>query len=140
VPTDVLIYTGSWRAAIDPAQYLRVGISRTVPRGIRGYRRLSAIEPGPWWRSIDDPVAWEAKYHSDVLAKLDPSEIVDRLLAMSDVRHVVLCCWEASPPDQQWCHRAFVSRWLRHEVGLDVYELGHERCGCGDHHPKLPGD
>jgi hypothetical protein len=140
MPTDIRIYTGSWRATIDPIRFVRVGISRSVPRGLRGYRRLSALEPGSWWRSIEDPIAWEARYQTDVLDKLDPHKTVDQLRAMSDGRDVVLCCWEASPPDRAWCHRAFVSRWLHREVGLEVHELGHEHCGCGTHHPKLPRD
>ena len=40
-------------------------------------------------------------------------------------------------PGPKWCHRGLVSAWLHDELGLEVFELGQEQCGCGWSHPKL---
>jgi hypothetical protein len=58
---------------------------------------------------------------------------------MSDgIKPIVLLCWEAADDLSAWCHRGHVSRWLCQTIGTEVFELGHEACGCGRAHPKLP--
>lgn len=136
--TNIKIVTTSWRAPVDADLFLRVGISRSPPRHLRGYRTCPAMFPGPWWRSISDPSAWAARYLED-LDRLDPGKVLDDLAAMvPDGRGVALCCWEAPPPSVEWCHRGLVSFWLHSRLDLAVSELGHEHHGCGRCHPMLP--
>ena len=136
----VPILTSSWRTLIDDQHFVRVGISRSVPRGPKGFRRFTALQPGPWFRSITDPRDWSARYEAEVLSKLDPTKLVADLHAMSDGRRaIVLLCWEASETGAaDWCHRAMVSAWMHDRLRLEVFELGFEQCGCGRAHPKLP--
>lgn len=134
------ILTSSWRAAVDDSQFVRVGISRSVPRGAKGFRRYAALAPGAWFRSISDPREWSLRYDVEVLARLNPVTVAADLAAMSDgVKPVVLLCWEPSGAGlDDWCHRGLISVWLNERLGLEVFELGYEACGCGRSHPKLP--
>ena len=46
------IKTASWFQPLPPG-HVKIGISRSVPRNERpGYRRLRALEPGPWFNSV----------------------------------------------------------------------------------------
>jgi hypothetical protein len=84
------ISTASWRAELpdwaDP-----VGVSRGTPRGLRGYHRLRALEPGAWLRTVS-PARFLDLY-SGILDSLDPAEIFDQLAAFGD--RPVLLCWES---------------------------------------------
>lgn len=135
----VQILTSSWRTPIDDSRFVRVGISRSTPRGPKGFRRYAALSPGPWFQSIEDPREWATRYETEILASLDPEKVVSDLKAMSDgVKPIVLLCWEAADTGAaDWCHRAQVSVWLHVSLGLEVLELGYEYCGCGRAHPKL---
>ena len=53
-----------------PGDHLRVGISRSTPRHISGFRRLRALEPGPWFNSAS-PVEFHKLYMAQLNA-LDP--------------------------------------------------------------------
>ena len=133
-----LIFTGSWRASIDPDRFALIGISRSAPRGRVGYRKYAALQPGNWFRSIPDAAAWTTRYNDEVLGRLDPEKVVADLAAMAGDQPAVLLCWELPPPNREWCHRALVSQWLHKAMGLEVPELGFEGCGHGSEHPKLP--
>lgn len=133
-----LIYTGSWRAVIDPGKFASISISRSAPRGRGGFRRYAALLPGTWFRDPMPAETWAARYNEEILGRLDPAKVVGDLADLASGKPAVLLCWEAPPPDQAWCHRALVSRWLQEQLGLDVPELGHEHLGCGCRHPKLP--
>ena len=48
------LFTSSWFAAL-PLTFVRVGVSRSVPRNIgAGYRRIRLLEPGPWLDAVPD--------------------------------------------------------------------------------------
>ncbi len=81
---------------------------------------------------------WARRYEAEVLAALDPIQVLNDLSKLCDGRAAVLLCWEPEPPDPTWCHRALVSRWLHEQVGFELPELGHENLGYGCRHPKLP--
>jgi hypothetical protein len=119
------IRTASWRAELrDPAD--PIGISRGTPRRVSGYRRLRVLEPGNWFRSVS-PARFLDLY-SEILERLDPAEIYDRLVAFGD--HPVLLCWETASDchtGTAWCHRHLVARWLEDRLGIDVPEVGHPK-------------
>ena len=46
------------------------------------------------------------------------------LTLMADDGILALLCWEASPPNEAWCHRALVAAWLHDELGREVCEFG----------------
>jgi hypothetical protein len=138
VGEGVALFTGSWRTPIDDGMFVRVGISRST-RGVpKGFRRLTDLEPGPWFASIPDPVEWAKRYDAEMLSRLDPARVVGELRAMSDgVRPIVLLCWERSDGSNGWCHRSLVSVWFRERLGIVVPELGDSACRCGRAHPLL---
>lgn len=84
------VLTASW-SAILPTGAVRVGISRGTPRRGGGYRRVRALEPGPWFRTVT-PARYLDLYR-EILDRLDPAEIHDQLLSYGDCP--VLLCWES---------------------------------------------
>lgn len=132
-----MIKTACWFAPC-PEDHIRVGISRGLPRALpKGYRVFRQLAPGEWFNRIRDPERWAERYKVEVLARLDPEDVVQRLAKLGEGKVVVLCCFEQPPPDTHWCHRALVSVWLHEKLGLEVPELGYERLGGGRLHPKL---
>ena len=132
------IFTSCWSTKIDESQFRRIGISRSTPRGQKGFRRYAKLNPGPWFRSIPDEREWAKRYREEILAPLDAQQTIDELLAMAEGRAPVLLCWEPPEPGDDHCHRGLVAAWLWEEARVTVCELGFENEGCGASHPKLP--
>jgi hypothetical protein len=115
------ILTASWRA-VPPEFAIPVGISRSTPRRMRGYRRVRALEPGPWFRSVG-PVQYLELYQK-ILDRLDPTEICKRLLSYGACP--VMMCWESASDchaGNTWCHRHLVAQWLEDRLGIEVREI-----------------
>jgi hypothetical protein len=130
----IMIKTSSWFTKL-PEDHARIGISRGVPRRQANYRRYLPLNPGPWFKSV--PVQEYVERYFDILDQLDATTVLAELQALAGDSIPTLLCWEAPPPNDQWCHRALVSAWLYDELGLEVTELGHEDKGFGWRHPKL---
>jgi hypothetical protein len=79
------ILTASWFTKL-PTDAVPVGISRGTPRRRGGYRRLRALEPGTWFRTV--PPARYIELYRDILDRLDPAEIYNQLLsyAAADIK------------------------------------------------------
>jgi|SRR5262245_11719567 len=123
IPQMTRIMTGSWFARL-PASGTLVGISRGVPRGRAGYRRMRELEPGPWFKSVS-PARYLTLYR-EILDRLDPQAIRDRLLAFGGTP--VLLCFESVSDIQagkRYCHRHLVAQWLEDHLGLEVQEVGY---------------
>jgi hypothetical protein len=118
------IRTASWRTKLcDPAN--PIGISRGTPRR-EGYRRFRVLEPGNWFRSVS-PARFLDLYF-EMLKRLDPAEIYDRLIALGD--HPVLLPWETASDCESataWCHRHLIAQWLEDRLGVEVPEVGHPK-------------
>jgi len=81
------------------------------------------------------------RYQTEILSVLRAVDVVDELLALVGSRRIpALLCWEPPEPRTPWYHRGLVSAWLHDELGLEVFELGQEKWGCGWQHPKLYRD
>lgn len=132
------IVTASWFTEL-PETHAPIGISRGVPRGRSGYRRYTALQPGPWFSSASTE-EFTKLYNEEILGVLDPERVFNDLLEMANGGNPALLCWEPSEPGPTWCHRSLVSVWLWERVGLEVPELGLEPEGLGWRHPKLHPD
>jgi hypothetical protein len=130
------IFTSSWFTKLPPS-FLRIGISRATPRGMQaGFRIMRELAPGPWFNSVS-PHEYDVRF-SDQLARLDARAILAKIEGMAgDLPDAALLCYEDPRKPDDWCHRGQVSRWFKDQLGLAVYEYGHEREGCGHAHPKL---
>ncbi|MHA4875647.1 hypothetical protein, partial [Enterococcus faecium] len=53
-----------------------------------------------------------AAYWLDVLAPLDPRQVVADLERIGGGRDVALACWEPPQPGPSWCHRSLISVFL----------------------------
>jgi len=129
-----IVTTSSWISPL-PADHVRIGISRSTPRGLSGYRRYAKLYPGPWFKSCASPTEYRDRYFAEILGKLDPQQTVAALTEIAAGGIPTLVCWEGPPPAEAWCHRALVSAWLHDELGIEVRELSHP--GHGWSHPKL---
>jgi hypothetical protein len=117
------VATSSWRTEL-PSQASPIGISRGTPRRSAGYRRLRALEPGNWFRSVT--LARYIELYNDILRQLDPAEIYDRLISFGD--RPVMLCWETASDchsGKTFCHRHLVAQWLEDRLGIEVLEVGH---------------
>jgi hypothetical protein len=132
--TTSTIITSSWFTALPP-EYCRVGISRGVPRGQRGFHMYRKLQPGPGTLKLPDRVFTE-RYVLEILQPLDPRQVVDELAEIADDKIPALLCFEHTH-SPAWCHRGIVSAWMQAELGLHVPEFGRESDGCGIDHPKL---
>jgi hypothetical protein len=122
-PLASSILTASWFDKL-PTDGTPVGISRGVPRGRAGFRRLRELEPGEWFKSVP-PGQYLALYRQ-ILVCLDPVDTRARLLAFGD--EPVLLCFEHADDvhsGAKWCHRHIVAQWLEDTLGIVVPELGH---------------
>jgi hypothetical protein len=117
------IGTASWRTVL-PHSASPVSVSRGVPRRIAGYHRVRALEPGNWFRSVS-PARYLELYR-EILDRLDPREVYDRLRSFGD--YPVLLCWESSADchaGKAWCHRHLAAQWLEDRLDIQVQEIGH---------------
>jgi hypothetical protein len=130
-----MIKTSSWFTKL-PSGHVRIGISRGVPSRQTDFQRYPALTPGSWFKSCASPQEFAQRYF-DILSKLQPETVVDELMELAEGGIPTLLCWEAAPPNQDWCHRGLVSAWLSDTLGLEVREFGWEGMGHGWRHPKL---
>jgi hypothetical protein len=117
------IFTASWKTELSDA-FVRVGVSRGVPRRFAGFRRMRDLEPGPWFRSVGP--ARFLELYADILARLDPREVRDLLFRLGE--RPVLLCWESAVDchlGRSWCHRHIIAQWLEDRLGIVVPEVGH---------------
>ena len=64
-------------------------------------------------------------YSAEILAPLDPHQVLDRIQRLAEGRIPVLCCFErVGGPG--WCHRALAAAWLADSLGITVPEPGYE--------------
>ncbi|MER9375968.1 hypothetical protein [Mesorhizobium sp. M0491] len=129
------IFTSSWFHSL-PSTIQKIGVSRGTPRGYAaGYRKMPELAPGPWFKTANERDYKQLYFES--LAKLDPGRIVAKMHDLSAGKDCALLCYEA-PTDNQYCHRAYISVWLKEKLGVEVFEYSLESQGCAWRHPKLP--
>jgi hypothetical protein len=120
------LFTGWWFGKY-PDDHVKVGISRGTPRGMTpGYKRYPKLNPGSWFNSVS-PAEYLSLYNTEVLAPLDPQQVVNDIMKLAGDRIPVLVCYE-SPKDIQagtkWCHRHIAAVWLEDSLGIEVREVG----------------
>ncbi len=131
----MLIYTSSWKSKLPP-NLCRISVSRGTPKGDSNYKIYRALAPGPWFMSVDQDEY--RRLYFEILGKLDPHKVVGDLARIADGKTPALLCFEGPRPGKNWCHRGLISAWLYDRLGLEVFEWGQEKEGCGWSHPKLP--
>jgi len=130
------IKTSSWSTPLPP-DHLRIGISRSVPRGPRlaGYKVMHELAPGSWFNSVS-AAEYDRRYREEILARLDPLKVAAKIRDLAGGRVAVLLCFEQAGRGE-WCHRAMVATWLSKAIGEPVPEYGFENLPQ-DRHPLLP--
>ena len=107
-------YSGPGRIGIT------VGNPRRIAPGYQLYRGLAARR-----EMLDLPQAeYRALYFGEILARLDPAQVVADLNRLAGEYEPVLLCFERPPfTESNWCHRRMVAEWLKAQLNIDVQEL-----------------
>lgn len=129
-----MLLTGYWFTRL-PSTHIHIGVSRGTPRHMSSAPRMPQLAPGSWFHSVDVE-EYRSRYVAQ-LAKLDPLATVQQIDRLARGRIPVLCCYEKAN-DGHWCHRAYISAWLCHHLGLVVEEYGCIGQGYATSHPLLP--
>jgi hypothetical protein len=130
------IVTASWYSIL-PAEFVRVGISRGAPRGHpAGYRRYRPLYPGRWFRSVS-PEEYVLRYNAEILAPLDPHQVIEDLRRFGAGSSIALLCFERPGTSDGWCHRALAAGWLARALDQPIGEFEYEHLPQ-DEHPMLP--
>ena len=96
--------------------------TRYEPRGMKGYRRYSALAPRA--DMLKMPYEQYRPLYVAILERLDPAKVVEELTRMADGNEPVLLCWERPPlTETNWCHRRMVAEWLEQQLGISVPEI-----------------
>lgn len=128
--------TASWFTML-PADHLKIGISRGVPRKMpAGYRLFRDLAPGPWFNSVGVDEYYH-RYRTEILAKLDPKAVAEQLAQMAGNRVPVMVCYERPDDGTAWCHRAMAAEWFAEALGRVVPEFGFETLPQ-HYHPLMP--
>jgi hypothetical protein len=102
----------------------RICIARYAPRGTPpGFRMFKALAPGDWFNKVTED-EYRRRYFGEILAQLDPRQVLTELEALAEGAEPVLLCWEKPPlTAKNWCHRRMVAEWLMDKLSIDVPEL-----------------
>lgn len=107
----------------------RISIARRAPKGMTDLPAFPELAPGGWFNSVSE-ARYRVLYAQEVLARLDPMDVVLRLVALAESVYgpgtaPVLLCWEKNPDTdpQDFCHRRLVASFLEEALGIDVPEI-----------------
>lgn len=132
----MIIKTASWFTPL-PADHVKIGISRGVPRRMAaGYRLYRELAPGAWFNRVSTE-EYIRRYQAEILDQLDPHAVAEQLADLTRGAIPVLCCFErVGGPD--WCHRALAAQWLAEALGEPVPEFGYETLSQAEHPLMAP--
>jgi len=82
--------------------------------------RMPELAPKREWINEPEKI-YTPLYISEILGKLNPLTIFNRLNALSNGKNVVLLCHEK---EGDFCHRRIVAKWLEENLNIEVPELG----------------
>lgn len=105
-----------------PKDVIPISITRWPPDWYKG---KSFIELAPsvgllkYYKATNDIDRYVEIYINEVLAKLNPKDVVTRLFELSGGMPFALVCYEA--PDK-FCHRHIVMMYLKTYAELDIKE------------------
>jgi hypothetical protein len=97
-----------------------VSIARFPPKWYTGSRYLP-LAPEPEMLKIKDWDEYKRRYREDVLANLDPGQVLRDLESLCAGHDIILLCFEK---ERTHCHRGLVAEWFLERMGIRVPELG----------------
>lgn len=105
--------------ALEKAGVVPIGIALYPPRWFRG---ISLKEVAPSYSIFKHTKSREeyiSRYTSEILARTNVSEFIERIRQISNGRDVALLCFE-KPGD--FCHRRLLADYIKEQTGVDVEE------------------
>ena len=126
------IYTSYWGNAknIKAAGIMLIGINRYPPKFIKDVTNYAALAPSKELLTAakTDATMTDKKFreifYKEILSKLNPTEVVNRLLEIGRGRDIAILCYE-KPPD--FCHRHLVAEWLNVNTGQVIEEFPYKK-------------
>ena len=101
-----------------PKDIIPISICGKVPDWYDGiqYKKLA---PKFWffnkYKEDNDEVFYTKQYYKEVLSLINPKEVLDELLMLSNNKNLALVCYESYKVDLKvnpFCHRHLVRDWL----------------------------
>jgi len=113
------IYTSYFGKAkkLNERGIVQIGIARFPPKFFYGHsiQELAPTKDMFYMQREQYDAAFE-----NILEKLNPQQVYERLKVIADKRDIALCCFEKSG---DFCHRYRVADWLNKELGLNIKEF-----------------
>lgn len=100
----------------------RISIARRAPKGMTDLPSFPQLAPGPWFSSVSE-AEYRRRYDAEILAKLDPVDVMLALQLLVYPHDPVLLCWEKLVKPGEFCHRQIVQEWFLDKLGLVIPEL-----------------
>lgn len=114
------IYTGNFA---NTKKYIAEGI---LPISIARFNRyfsgskINELAPPPYMINQPENI-YTPNFKREVLGKLKPDQIYEKLEQLSNGKDIVLLCYEKVG---DFCHRHLVADWLKSSLGIEIVELG----------------
>jgi len=99
-----------------------VSIARFPPAWYTG-RCFLPLAPVPAMLRIGDWDEYRRRYREEILATLNPDEVLRELGVEGACHDIVLLCFEK---ERTHCHRGLVAEWFLETKGISVPELGNQ--------------
>jgi hypothetical protein len=117
------IFTSSWSEYQGVG---RVAICQGRPRGQpAGYKFYKPLAPS--WdiiKTTNSISEYRPRYHAEILAALDPHQVLADIIKMAQGHPPVLMCFEVTPlHDNNFCHRTMAAVWLAKHTGITHSEM-----------------
>lgn len=118
------IYTSYYGniSALNKAGIMPISIARWTPRWCTGILTYKDVAPKPYM--LNDELTEEeyiVLYTTDVLGKLNASDVIEKISRMTNGNDCALLCYE-KPGD--FCHRHLLAEWLEQNTGIEITEFG----------------
>ena len=99
-----------------------IGVALYPPKWFYGYTvRYVAPTPSILFAKGQTHEQYTERYKREVLARVNPQQLMAELQRIGQGQDVALCCFE-KPGD--FCHRHILAEWLSEKTGEDIKEWG----------------
>lgn len=113
---NIMIYTSYFANIKRLSGIVPISIARITPKYLTMETYLNLAPTMPM---LHMPIDKYLVKYAEILAKLDPIDVLNDLEKLADGKPLALLCYEKP---NEFCHRQLVSKWLNKSLNLDIEE------------------